>query len=267
MSATASNGKGTWRQVAVVIDGKNVPVGPGAILTVDVDKGGYTVTVPGLFGPRVYQKGTARSDYDKTPPQSDVTVTEGPQAGTTIRQIFKYEGDVMIACNAPPGAERPAEFTSQPGSGHTLSVWLRTSASPPPGPLTRRTWFVIGVLILLGIVVGSVGQDLEASLGRWAGILGGWLAGVFIYTAIFLVIKQPWQLALTYGMVIAVAGVTFDVLRTTLTPTLGPLGAILVSASTAIVAATFVWMACARLTKAHLWIAPNAGSQKPTERG
>jgi uncharacterized protein (TIGR03067 family) len=265
MSAASSNGKGAWRQVAVVIDGKNVPVGPGAILT--ADEGGYTVTVPGLFGPRVYQKGTARSDYDKTPPQSDVTVTEGPHAGETFRQIFKYEGDLLIACMAPPGAERPAEFTSQSGSGHTLSVWLRTTASLPPEPLTRRTWLVIGALILLGIVVGSVGQDLEGSLGRWAGILGGWLAGVFIYTAFFLVIKNPWKLALTYGMVIAVAGVTFDSLKTTLTPTLGPLGAVLVSASTAIVVAAFVWMACARLTKAHLWFVPYAGSQKPTERG
>lgn len=45
MSVLASNGKGTWRQVAAIIDGKNIPVSPGAILT--VDEGGYTFTVNG----------------------------------------------------------------------------------------------------------------------------------------------------------------------------------------------------------------------------
>ncbi len=247
MSVAASNGKGTWRQVAVIIDGKNVSVGSGAILT--ADEGGYTVTINGIFGPRVYQRGTVKSDYDKMPPQSDVTVTEGPQAGQTIPQIFKYEGDLLIACQAPPGAARPTEFTSRPGSGHTLSVWIRTPASPLPKPLTGRTWLIAGLLVLLGAIIGGVSQDLEATLGRWAGILGSWLAGVSFYTAIILLLKKPWQFALASGIVISVAGVTFDVLRTALTPTLGPLGAFFVSVSTAIVAAGMGWGLLARLLK------------------
>src|SRR6185312_14794934 len=140
-----------WRQVAVVIDGKNVPVGPNTLLT--VDDSGYMVTVNVPFRTRVYQKGTAKSDHDRSPPQSDVTVTEGPQAGETFRQIFKSEGDVLVACSAPPGAARPTEFTSRPGSGHTLSVWIRTAQDPPSGPLTGRTWLIIAVLVVLAGVV------------------------------------------------------------------------------------------------------------------
>jgi uncharacterized protein (TIGR03067 family) len=248
MSTVTSNGKGVWRQVAVVIDGKNVPFGPGYKVILTAEEGNYTVTVNG----KVYQKGTAKHDYDKTPPQSDVTVTEGPQAGETSRQIFKYEGDVLIACNAPPGAARPTEFTSQPGSGHILRVWLRTATSPPPGPLTWRTWTSVAALVVFASLVGSVSSDLESSLGRWAGILGGSLAGVCMFTAIFLLLKRTWQEALALGIGAAVASSTFEGLRATLTPTLGALGTIFVSGSTAIVAASIVWLGISRLMKLHL---------------
>lgn len=250
MSVAASNGKGVWRQVAVVRNGRNVPVGPFTFLT--VDEGGYTVAVNGPFRTRVYQRGTVKSDYDKTPPQSDVTVTEGTDAGKTICQIFKYEGDLLIACSAPPGAARPTEFTSRPGSGHTLSVWLRTATSPPPGPLTWRTWTTIAALVVFASLVGGGSSDLESSLGRWAGILGGSLAGVCMFTAIFLVLKRTWQEALALGIGIAVASSTFESLRATLTPTLGALGSIFVSGSTAIVAASIVWLGISRLMKLHL---------------
>src|SRR5581483_7109747 len=116
--------------------------------------------------------------YSKTPHQGDVSVTEGQGAGETSTQIFLIEGDVMIACNAPRGAARPTDFTSPPGSGHTLSVWLRTrETSVAPAPLTGRTWFLIAVFVLLGILMGSASDSLSAGLGPWAGILAGCLAG------------------------------------------------------------------------------------------
>jgi hypothetical protein len=113
--------------------------------------------------------------------------------------------------------------------------------------LTWRTWLIAGILVVLGGGIGGVSQDLEVMLGRWAGILGSWLAGVLFYTAIVLLLKKPWQFAFASGIMISVAGVTFDVLRTTLMPTLGPLGAVFVSASTAIVAACLGWMFLSRL--------------------
>lgn len=110
---------GTWRQVAVVADGKEFAVGPSTRLT--VTKEGYMVTVQG----QIYQEGTTKvvgRGVDKSLVESDVQIAEGVFAGKTLKQISKIEGDVLIACI---GVERPKEFKSKKGSGHTLSVWIR----------------------------------------------------------------------------------------------------------------------------------------------
>mgnify|MGYP000875032071 CR=1 FL=1 len=109
---------GTWRQVAVVVDGKEVAVGPSTLLT--VTREGYAVTVDG----EPYQKGATKAHRTKSPVQSEVTVTEGARAGKSFGQISMIQGDVLIACL---GVERPTEFKSKPGSGHTLSVWIRVN--------------------------------------------------------------------------------------------------------------------------------------------
>lgn len=106
---------GTWRQVALVVDGKDTPVGSSTLLTTTPD--GWTMTIDGKF----FSKGTTKVD-PKSPTQSDVTYAEGFLAGATLRQISKIEGDVLIACI---GAERPTQFKSKAGSGHTLSIWIR----------------------------------------------------------------------------------------------------------------------------------------------
>ena len=106
---------GSWRMVAVIVDGKDVPTGSSTINT--VSEGGWTVTVDG----KLYSKGTSKRD-PQFPDHSDVIHAEGALAGITMKQIAKIEGDVMIAC---AGEKRPTEFKSKPGSGHTLSVWIR----------------------------------------------------------------------------------------------------------------------------------------------
>lgn len=109
---------GKWRQVAVVADGNHIEVGRSTILTVTPK--GYHVTVDG----NLYQKGTGKVD-DDNPRQSEVTITEGANAGETRSQIAQVVGDVLVSCLAAPGAPRPTTFTSKPGSGHILSVWVR----------------------------------------------------------------------------------------------------------------------------------------------
>ncbi len=106
---------GTWRMIAVIVDGKDLPPGSATLNTVTAD--GWTVTTNGDF----YSKGTAKGD-PQFPSHSDVKYDEGALAGTTLKQIVKIEGDVMIAC---AGEKRPTEFKSKAGSGNTLSVWIR----------------------------------------------------------------------------------------------------------------------------------------------
>ncbi len=107
---------GKWRQVATIMDGKEIPVEGATILTVTGND--YTVTMNGA----IFQKGTMRIDRSKSPVQSDLTITEGFMAGQTVHQISRIEGDVFISCF---GSEQPTEFKSKPGSGHILSVWIR----------------------------------------------------------------------------------------------------------------------------------------------
>ena len=106
---------GSWRMIAVIVDGKDLPTGSTTINT--VTENGWIVTVDG----KLYSKGTSKREPDN-PNQSDVIYSEGALAGTTLKQIHKIEGDVMIAC---AGETRPTEFKSKAGSGHTLSVWIR----------------------------------------------------------------------------------------------------------------------------------------------
>jgi hypothetical protein len=70
-------------------------------------------------------------------------------------------------------------------------------------------------------------------------------------TSIFLALRRPWQEALAIAIAISVASQTFEDLKATLTPTLGSLGTIFVSASTAGVAAFIVWAVVGRLIKLH----------------
>lgn len=249
MSSVEPSAKGTWRQVAAVIDGKSVPVGrhgSGALLSV-ID-GGYVITVNG----KVYQRGTSKADYTKTPHQADVSVTGGPRGGETTPQIFTVEGDVMVACNAPPGAARPTTFTSPPGSGHTLSVWLRTKeTSVPRAPLTGRTWLLIGACILLGILVGSLSENLATSLGPWAGVLGGSLAGALCFSAFVRALKWNWPAALSAGITLSIAGNVFESVKAAVGPALSAPVVTLVSASTAGVIGLFIWVVVNGLFK--LW--------------
>ena len=109
----------SWRLVSMVIDGKSQPI-DGETLVTSVS---HEFTVP-HDGVEV-MKGKARGSSDETPDQQDVELDRGPDAVKTIRQIIKFEGDMMVVCNGPPDGERPTEFSRESGSGRTLGVWAR----------------------------------------------------------------------------------------------------------------------------------------------
>lgn len=244
MSQTNSQGMGHWRQVAAVIDGKRVPVGPGAVLT--VDSNGYTVTVNG----KVLQRGTSTSDYDKNPHQSDVMVTEGPEAGKTLPQIFRIEGDVLVACIAPAGAPRPTEFKSDAGSGHSLTIWLRTDAADAAhNAWSAMNWKMLLVVIFALSVPEGFKKDLVLSLGYWPGVLVGGLIGSVVVLLASMALKWGGRAGLIVGLSTSVGLNTFQELRPVLDPTLGPLGTLAVSVSTSSVAGLLAVLVLSRLLK------------------
>src|SRR3954467_2756761 len=75
----AKGGLGTWRQVAVVVDGKDIPVGRATLMTVTPE--GWSVTV----NDQPYMKGTTKVIGGDVPLQADVTITEGAHAGTNVK--------------------------------------------------------------------------------------------------------------------------------------------------------------------------------------
>lgn len=51
--------------------------------------------------------------------------TEGPFKGKTTLGIYKLEGNQFTVCFAPPGKERPTEFSTTSGTGQFIHVWKR----------------------------------------------------------------------------------------------------------------------------------------------
>jgi uncharacterized protein (TIGR03067 family) len=71
------------------------------------------------------EDGTIKIDPSKKPKEMDATTGSGPDKGKIWQGIYKLHGDTYEVCFAPPGKDRPTEFSSKAGSGHLLQVWKR----------------------------------------------------------------------------------------------------------------------------------------------
>ena len=58
-------------------------------------------------------------------------MTGGFTKGKKQLGIYELDGDTFKSCFGAPGAERPKDFTSQPGDMRTSSVWKREKATAP----------------------------------------------------------------------------------------------------------------------------------------
>lgn len=71
-------------------------------------------------------KGTSMVDPSKKPSQMDFVRSVGPDSGKVMIGIYEFiDPDQYRICFAPPGKDRPTEFKTKEGSGHTLHVWKR----------------------------------------------------------------------------------------------------------------------------------------------
>ena len=112
--------EGTWSYASVVSEGKPVPE-EGLKESRLVLKGDrFTVTEP-----KAAHQGRYAVNPTVTPSTIDMTFTEDPRVGKTIRGICELNGDTCKVCIGIDDQHRPTAFGSQPGSGLVLEVLKR----------------------------------------------------------------------------------------------------------------------------------------------
>ncbi len=117
--------QGDWVVVSMEADGMRIPDDDAQALFRNVKDDKYTV----FRYRKVAGKGTIKLDATKKPRAIDAIPDSAAAKGKAILGIYEFDGDKLKLCFAPPGMDRPTEFRSKEGSGHTLTVWQREKES------------------------------------------------------------------------------------------------------------------------------------------
>jgi uncharacterized protein (TIGR03067 family) len=112
---------GVWAMASGSIGGQAMPEAMLKTMKREVKGNELTVTMNG----QVYFKATITLDPSQTPRTIDYAMTEGVTKGKTQLGIYEWEDGTLRFCFASPGNDRPADFTSKPDDGRTVSVWKR----------------------------------------------------------------------------------------------------------------------------------------------
>lgn len=113
--------QGDWAMESFVRDGDKLSDDDAQSLFRNVKGNDYTVF---LFDKPI-GKGTFQIDATKKPKTIDSFPAGAPDKSKPIRGIYELDGDTLRVCYGAPGKDRPTEFASKPGSGHTLQVLKR----------------------------------------------------------------------------------------------------------------------------------------------
>jgi uncharacterized protein (TIGR03067 family) len=114
--------KGTWTITKLERDGEELlPVG----VRLEAQFGESELSSPNI-------KASYKLDPSRTPKAIDLSYTEGPAAGQTVKGIYKLEGDTLAICRPLPATdERPKEFSAAAGSGRMLLLFKRSKPDTP----------------------------------------------------------------------------------------------------------------------------------------
>ena len=110
--------QGTWQLVSAETDGKKAPEEQVKKIRVVIKGNKPSV----FFGDDAVAK---EISFVLDPTKKPKTTTDSLPDGKEILGIYELEGDTLRSCVAGVGKDRPTEFASQPGSGHTLRVFKR----------------------------------------------------------------------------------------------------------------------------------------------
>ena len=119
--------QGEWSMVSGLADGQPMP--DEMLKQMKRVCKGDEVTV--TMGEQYFMKAKFTIDPSKKPRTIDYQMTEGFNKGKKQLGIYELDGDRFKSCFSAPGAERPKDFASEPGSQRTLSVWKREKAAAP----------------------------------------------------------------------------------------------------------------------------------------
>ena len=111
--------QGKWATASVTVDGEAEDAIMDRFLAIKGDKATF------LDKNKETGTGSIKLDPGKSPAHLDFTYEDGPAKGTTLKGIYKIEGDTMTLCLGGIGKDRPTEFASKPGSGTILIVQKR----------------------------------------------------------------------------------------------------------------------------------------------
>jgi uncharacterized protein (TIGR03067 family) len=120
--------KGTWQLVYAESEGKLAPVERIRNVRVEIKEGTHSV----YFGDQQVARDIHFTmNPQATPKTTDDTLNDGPEAEKQIHGIYELDDDSLLSCVAKVGQDRPKEFTTKPGSGHTLRVFKRVRPDEP----------------------------------------------------------------------------------------------------------------------------------------
>ena len=114
--------EGTWRIVALEADGKKAMEEDAKKLTmVNGPDGTWSLRSED----KEISKGISTFDPTTKPKSIDFTPTEGEGKGDQNLGIYEIGENTRTMCFAPPGKDRPTEFSSKPGSQRILIMFQR----------------------------------------------------------------------------------------------------------------------------------------------
>jgi uncharacterized protein (TIGR03067 family) len=113
--------QGNWSAVKLVRDGQALP----KLMLFAGRRTAVKNEVKISFAGQTMIDARIRLDPTTDPVHIDYHNVGGLASGTIQLGIMKWEGDIACFCMGAPGQPRPADFTSEPGSGRTLSQWRK----------------------------------------------------------------------------------------------------------------------------------------------
>ncbi len=111
---------GTWNAVEAQLGGQHIDEAYISAITLTVQNENYESN----FGGKI-DKGTLKYFPYSVPMAIDVTGTEGPNSGKTIKAIYKSSGGYLFVCYNITNDERPKTFMSTPENQFYLVRYKR----------------------------------------------------------------------------------------------------------------------------------------------